>query len=36
MDIAVLDRHTLTCREDVDFSPLEKLGRVRYLRVECE
>ena len=31
MDIAVLEKHTLT-RGDVDFSPLEKLGNVRYVR----
>ena len=28
MDIAVLDKQTLTCEGDVDFSPIEKLGNV--------
>ena len=36
MEIAVLDRHTLTMNGDVDFSPLERLGRVRYPRVKSE
>ena len=35
MDIAVLEKHTLT-RGDVDFSPLEKLGSVRYVRCKEE
>ena len=36
MDIAVLDKQTLTCEGDVDFSPLEKLGNVRWLRIRSE
>ena len=36
MDIAVLDKQTLTCEGDVDFSPIEKLGNVRWLRIGSE
>ena len=36
MDIAVLDKQTLTCEGDVDFSPIEKLGNVRWLRIRSE
>ena len=36
MDIAVLDRQTLEWEGDADFSPLEKLGNVRYCRIESE
>ena len=36
MDIAVLDKQTLTCEGDVDFSPIEKLGNVRWLRIKSE
>ena len=36
MDIAVLDKQTLTCEGDVDFSPIEKLGNVHWLRIGSE
>lgn len=36
MDIAVLDKQTLTCEGDVDFSPIERLGNVRWLRIRSE
>lgn len=36
MDIAVLDRQTLTWEEDADFSPLEGLGNIRYCAISNE